>query len=90
MSTHSTANSYKKRSDFIDAAEYEDYVKTKIKPGVKVRRINGDSQAVSEGETGVVTEVQKYVSGIWEIYADWDVAGENVCGGWCEDMELID
>ena len=64
------------------------YVQSVITPGVKVRRINGDWY-VRRGDTGVVTRVEK-CDVDWYIYADWEVAGKNVLGGLCENMELID
>ena len=91
MSTVSTVTKYKKRCDFSTEEQYRKYVQTFIKPGVKVRRINGDVwTGVKQGETGVVTEVYKRSDVEWEICADWEHAGRNVWGGLCQDMELID
>ena len=68
-------NKYKKRSDFIDA-NYKDYVKSVIRPGVKVRRINSNiGPLVRQGDTGVVTRVVKQYA--WQIYADLDLAGKK-------------
>ena len=66
------------------------YVQSVITPGVKVRRINGDWRSVRQGDTGVVTRVEKDSRYMLQIYADWDVAGKDVCGGYCEGIELID
>ena len=106
MSSVPTVNSYRKISEFSDKTEYKDYVKSVIRPGVKVRRVNGDCGSVKHGDTGIVTRVltdrdwewQKYDDGetllVWKydnwcVHAHWDLAGRNICGGWCENMELI-